>query len=193
MSRVVAKNERIIHAKPQDVYEVLTDYKNKRPLMLTHNFLNYTVEKGGKGNGTEVSYRLRAANRERPYHLHITEPLKGQVLTEKDRDSSLVTTWTLAPQNDGKMTRVNVMTEWEGSRGIGGFFERTFAPRGLKQIYTTMLDLLALLAQPAESWTDEMEETERQGFGRKLGGLTLVFVLVVAFAFVMNKLAHQRR
>jgi uncharacterized protein YndB with AHSA1/START domain len=193
VSRVVAKNERVIRARPQDIYEVLTDYKNKRPLMLTHNFLNYTVEKGGKGNGTEVSYRLRAANRERPYHLRVTEPVKGQVLTEKDLDSSLVTTWTLAPQNDGKRTRVNVTTEWEGSKGVGGFFERTFAPLGLKNIYSTMFDLLTLLVQPTDSWSTSVEETERQGFGSKFEGLALILGLVVAFSYIMSKLSRNRQ
>ena len=37
-------------------------------------------------------------------------------------------------------------TEWQGGRGVGGFFERTFAPVGLRRIYGEMLDRLATAA-----------------------------------------------
>lgn len=32
---------------------------------------------------------------------------------------------------------------WDGATGIGGFFERTFAPKGLGRIYDLVLDRLA--------------------------------------------------
>jgi hypothetical protein len=35
-----------------------------------------------------------------------------------------------------------VRTTWNGAGGIGGFFERTFAPKGLRRVY---LDLLSRL------------------------------------------------
>jgi hypothetical protein len=37
---------------------------------------------------------------------------------------------------------VSVTTDWEGGSGVGGFFERTFAPMGLRGIYTEMLNRL---------------------------------------------------
>jgi hypothetical protein len=57
--------------------------------------------------------------------------------------SSLVTTWTIIPTASGRQSRVVVTTEWEGGSGVGGFFERTFAPMALRNIYTTMLERLA--------------------------------------------------
>ncbi len=36
-----------------------------------------------------------------------------------------------------------VTTTWQGAGGIGGFFEETFAPRGLGRIYDALLDKLA--------------------------------------------------
>jgi len=36
-----------------------------------------------------------------------------------------------------------VTTTWDGAGGIGGFFERTFAPKGLGRIYDSLLDRLA--------------------------------------------------
>ena len=33
---------------------------------------------------------------------------------------------------DAGVTTVRVRTTWNGAGGIGGFFERTFAPKGLR-------------------------------------------------------------
>ncbi|HEY7415637.1 MAG TPA: SRPBCC family protein, partial [Ktedonobacteraceae bacterium] len=142
MSRIFVRSERIIDARPADVYETIADYKEKRPRMLTPNFLAYTVEKGGHGAGTEVSYRLHVANRERSYRMQVEETVKGQVIAEKDSNSSLVTRWTVLPMSAGERSRVSVESEWEGAHGVGGFFERTFAPLGLRKIYNEMLSLL---------------------------------------------------
>ncbi|MET3957196.1 hypothetical protein ABIE52_004062 [Rhodococcus sp. OAS809] len=64
----------------------------------------------------------------------------GNVITEKDANSSLVTTWTVAPNGTG--TTVTTLTQWQGATGIGGFFERTFAPKGLQRIQAQVLDNL---------------------------------------------------
>lgn len=151
MSRVTAQSERIIEAPAQEVYAALIDYQNKRPSLLTPNFLDYAVEKGGVGEGTVVSYRLQAGGRERPYRMQVTEPAKGQTLMEKDLNSSLSTTWTLTPMQGGRATKVQVTTSWEGSSGMGGFFERTFAPMGLRRIYNQMLSQLAQTVQNQQS------------------------------------------
>lgn len=142
MSHVQVNRDQVIPARPEEVYEILTDYKEKRQRILTPNFMEYAVEQGGKGPGTVVSYRLRAGGRERPYRLRVEEPNKGKVLTESDTDSSFVTTWTLSPMAGGKQTYVSVTSEWEGAQGVKGFFERTFAPLGLRRIYDSMLHQL---------------------------------------------------
>jgi hypothetical protein len=142
MSNIHVQTEKVIPARPQEVYTFLANYREKRPQILTDNFQNYTVETGGKGAGTTYSYLLRAARRERTYHMSVTEPVKGKVLQESDTGSSLVTIWTLEPAANNQ-TRVQVVTEWQGGSGVGGFFEKTFAPMGLKRIYDEMLDKLA--------------------------------------------------
>jgi hypothetical protein len=63
-------------------------------------------------------------------------------LVERDRDSSLVTTWILSPTASGTATDLRLSTIWEGHGGVGGFFERTFAPRGLRRIHGELLDRL---------------------------------------------------
>jgi hypothetical protein len=143
--------ERMIPAPPERVHAVLADYREGRPRILPDNYLDYKVEEGGQGGGTVVSYRLRAARRERAYTMEATEPTPGVTLVERDRNSSLVTTWMLSPTASGTGTDLKVSTTWEGSGGVGGFFERTFAPRGLRAIYDDMLDRLtkAVGAEPA--------------------------------------------
>ena len=62
-------------------------------------------------------------------------------LVETDTRSSMVTTWTLHPADAG-LTTVRVRTTWDGASGIGGFFERTFAPKGLRRVYEELLGRL---------------------------------------------------
>ena len=143
MSHIHVQTEQVVAATPEEVWACLTDYRKRRPQMLTNNFRNYTVEKGGTGAGTVISYRFNAANRERFYRMLVSEPSRGKVLTESDEGSSLVTTWTLTPTENNQQTRVQLSTDWEGGKGIGGFFEKTFAPMGLRRIYEEMLGKLA--------------------------------------------------
>lgn len=143
MSRIHAEAERIIDARPEEVYTFLANYRESRPRILPPNFQDYTVEQGGRGAGTIISYRLQAGNRERAYRMQVEEPNKGRVLIERDLGSTLVNTWTISPISGGQ-TLVAVTTEWESrASGVGSFFERTFAPMGLRRIYVDMLNKLA--------------------------------------------------
>lgn len=179
MSRIHVKKEQIINARPADVYAALIDYAGKHIQILTANFLDYTVEKGGQGDGTIVRYRLRAARRERPYRMLIQEAVKGRVITESDMNSSLVTTWTVLPQEQGQQTMVRVASEWEGGSGVGGFFERLFAPLGLRRIYASMLDSLGNIVQATEGGT---ASTSANTMGKKLLVRLLVLGGVLAFS-----------
>jgi len=44
MNRVYVQSERVITAKPEEVYATLIGYQNKRPSILTPNFVGYSVE-----------------------------------------------------------------------------------------------------------------------------------------------------
>ena len=57
---------------------------------------------------------------------------------ESDANSSMVTRWQVAESGEGR-SRVSVVTTWDGAGGIGGFFERTFAPKGLRRVYEEMI------------------------------------------------------
>ena len=146
MAQVIAQTERQIAASPQHVRAFLLDYQNNRPRILpSEYFRDYRVEQGGDGAGTVISYRLRAGGRERAYRMRVEEPTEGGLLLEeRDTGSSLITTWTLSPVGEGEQTIVSLASRWEGASGIGGFFERRFAPRALRRVYGEVLERLAV-------------------------------------------------
>ncbi|MHC0431954.1 SRPBCC family protein [Streptomyces sp. O3] len=142
MAQVEAVTERTIAAKPDDVFDALADYSGARAKLLPEHFSEYEVREGGDGEGTLVHWKLQATSkRVRDCLLEVAEPTDGQ-LVEKDRNSSMVTTWTVTPAGEGK-ARVVVTAVWNGAGGIGGFFEKTFAPKGLARIYDEVLAKLA--------------------------------------------------
>jgi uncharacterized protein YndB with AHSA1/START domain len=142
MAQVEATTERVIAANAEAVFDALADYSGTRAKLLPEHFSEYEVREGGDGEGTLVHWKLQATSkRVRDCLLEVTEPTDGE-LVEKDRNSSMVTTWRVTPAGEGK-SRVVVTTVWDGAGGIGGFFEKTFAPKGLGRIYDLVLDKLA--------------------------------------------------
>ena len=125
-------------AAPEQVLGFLRDYREGRERILTDNYSAYRVEQGGKGEGTVYAYHFAAGGRERDYRLHVHEHEGG--LEERDQMSSFVSTWTVMPSSGG--STVTIEASWDGAGGIGGFFERRFAPAGLRRIYSQILGRL---------------------------------------------------
>jgi hypothetical protein len=141
MSQVVATAERVVRAPAEQVRAALADYEGARRRALPEQFSDYRVEAGGQGAGTRVRWRFAATSkRVRDQLLVVTEPTADS-LVESDENSSMVTTWTVLPADAGVST-VRARTTWNGAGGIGGFFERTFAPKGLRRVYDQMLERL---------------------------------------------------
>jgi hypothetical protein len=137
---VQADAERVIAAAtPEQVYDLIADYTEGRPKVLPEAFSDYRVEAGGTGEGTVVTYTLRAAKRERPYRLQVTEAEAGRALHEADTTSSFTQTWTVEPVETGG-ARLRIACSWDGAGGIGGFFEGIFAPKGVGRLYEEILD-----------------------------------------------------
>src|ERR671929_386028 len=141
MSQVVATAEHVVRAPAEQVRAALADYEGARRRILPEQFSDYRVESGGTGAGTRVHWRFAATSkRVRDQLVEVSQPDDG-TLVERDANSSMVTTWTVLPADAGVST-VRVRTTWDGAGGVGGFFERTFAPRGLQRVYTAMLERL---------------------------------------------------
>jgi uncharacterized protein YndB with AHSA1/START domain len=137
VSTIHVTAERTIEAPPEQVYAYVADMREHHPKFLPPAFSDFRVESGGVGAGTVTAFTLNTGGRSRSYRMQIGEPEPGRVLTESDTESSLVTTWTVEPAGGG--SRVQIATTWEGAGGIGGFFERTFAPRVLRRLYDDAL------------------------------------------------------
>lgn len=143
MAQVESVTQREITAKPDDVFDALADYGGTRAKLLPGQFSEYEVREGGDGEGTVVHWKLQATSkRVRDCLMDVTEPAEGE-LVETDRNSTMVTTWKVTPGSAEGSARVTVTTVWNGAGGIGGFFEKTFAPKGLARIYDEVLAKLA--------------------------------------------------
>jgi Polyketide cyclase / dehydrase and lipid transport len=140
MGTIHVSAERTIAAPAGVLYGYIADMREHHPHFLPDAFSDFRVEEGGVGAGTITSFRISAGGRSRGYRMAVAEPQPGRVLTESDTGSSLVTTFTVTPRDAG--ARVEIATSWQGAGGVGGFFERRFAPRVLRRIYVEELERL---------------------------------------------------
>ncbi|GAA3960852.1 SRPBCC family protein [Actinomadura viridis] len=137
MAQVTATAEKTVGADAERVFAALGDYRGTRSRMLTEHFSEYEVREGGQGEGTTVHWKLAATSKRVRDCLVSASVPRENTLVERDANSSMVTTWTVSPAGEG--SRVKVETTWTGAGGVAGFFERTFAPRGLQRIYDEQL------------------------------------------------------
>ena len=145
MAKILVTAERTVDAPADTVYRYIADYREHHPRFLPPAFSDFRVESGGVGTGTVTRFRVTAGGRSRDYRMTVAEPEAGRVLTESDTDSSLVTTWKVSPA--GEKSTVQISTSWNGAGGVGGFFERMFAPRAMRSIYSDELNRLDAYAR----------------------------------------------
>jgi hypothetical protein len=144
MGQITVESEGAIGAPAELTYALIADDAHHQKF-LPEAFSNFTVLSGGVGAGTVHSFDIAAGGRVRNYVMDVSEPEPGRVLMERDRSSSLVTTFTVTP--DGAACRVRISTTWQGAGGIGGFFERTFAPKVMRKLYADELSRLDTYAR----------------------------------------------
>lgn len=139
MGQVSASSTVLIDADPATVLAAVADYDAMRPKILSAHYSGYRVLQGGQGAGTVAEWQLQAT-KSRSRNVKADVDVAGRTVIEKDANSSMVTNWTVAPAGPG--SSVTVKTSWQGAGGIGGFFEKTFAPLGLRKIQAEVLDNL---------------------------------------------------
>lgn len=145
MARIMVSAERTVDAPADVVYRYIADMREHHPRFLPPAFSDFRVESGGVGAGTITRFTVTAGGRTREYRMKVDEPDPGRVLTESDTGSSLVTTTTVCPRDGASLVRIS--TAWDGAGGIGGLFERLFAPRVMRAIYADELERLNAYAQ----------------------------------------------
>ncbi len=139
MAQVSAASTILLNVEPAATFAAVADYQNVRPKILSPQYSEYQVLHGGQGQGTVVKWKLQAT-RSRSRNVQANVDVAGHTVIEKDENSSMVTNWTVAPAGPG--SSVTVKTSWTGAGGVKGFFERTFAPLGLKKIQAEVLSNL---------------------------------------------------
>lgn len=135
-----------IDAEPATVLNAIADYQNVRPQILLPQYTDYRVVEGGQGPGTVATWKLHAT-KSRVRDVLANVDLAGHTVIEKDANSSMVINWTVAPAGDG--STVTVKTTWNGAGGVKGFFEKTFAPLGLRRIQDEVLSNLKKAVEAA--------------------------------------------
>lgn len=144
MSKVHVEASDIIEARPEEVYEVMSDYRVGHPAILPKPyFVELHIEKGGRGAGTVFRAKMKVWGQESTYHMIVAEPEPGRIMTEASLDSDLITTFRIDPLNDGKHSRVTITTDFTASPGVQGFMEKLFQPSVAGGIYKKELRQLA--------------------------------------------------
>jgi Polyketide cyclase / dehydrase and lipid transport len=136
MAQVSAASTILLNVDPAATLAAVADYQNVRPKILSPQYSEYQVLQGGQGQGTVVKWKLQAT-KSRSREVQAAVDVAGHTVIEKDANSSMVTNWTVAPAGPG--SSVTVKTSWVGAGGVKGFFEKTFAPLGLKKIQGEVL------------------------------------------------------
>jgi hypothetical protein len=136
LGQVNADSTILINAEPAATFAAVADYQNVRPRILSPQYSDYQVLEGGQGAGTVAKWKLQAT-KSRVRDVQVNVDVAGHTVIEKDANSSMVINWTVAPAGPG--SSVTVKTTWTGAGGVKGFFEKTFAPLGLKRIQGEVL------------------------------------------------------
>ncbi|MCI4674334.1 SRPBCC family protein [Candidatus Mycolicibacterium alkanivorans] len=137
MGQVSAASTILIDADPATVLNAIADYQSVRPKILSPRYSEYQVLQGGQGQGTVAKWKLQATE-SRVREVQANVDVAGHTVIEKDANSSMVINWTVAPAGEAGSS-VTVKTTWNGAAGVKGFFEKTFAPLGLRRIQDEVL------------------------------------------------------
>ncbi len=145
MGKITVVKEGAVGAPAELTYRLIADDEHHRHI-LPEAFSDFEVLEGGVGAGTLHRFKIAAGGKLREYVMRVDEPEPGRVISETDQNSSLVTTFTVTPAG-ATACAVKIQTQWNGAGGIGGFFERTFAPKVLRKMYAEELAKLDAYAR----------------------------------------------
>jgi hypothetical protein len=148
MSQIHVEDSRVINARPEVVYAILSDYQVDHPAILPKPaFEEVTVEQGGQGAGTVFSLRMNVMGSKRTSRFVVTEAQPGRVLVETSQEAGIVTSFTVDPVGDGSQSQLTIATDLKSSGGPMGLIERFMVPRVLRPIYGKELEQIAAYAR----------------------------------------------
>jgi hypothetical protein len=137
----------LIHAPAEKVYNIIADYRDGHPHILPKPyFVSMTVEQGGVGAGTQISFQMKLMGKLQTFHADISEPEPGRVLVETNSGSGAVTTFTVEPRNNGQHAQVTIATDIQVPGGMLGAIQGRLTARVLRPVYVNELAQLAAFA-----------------------------------------------
>jgi hypothetical protein len=143
MSEIRATASAEIPAPPTIVYGIIADYHQGHPSILPPQyFQNLTVEAGGIGAGTQISFEMRSFGQTRRVRGHVAEPEPGRRILETYPEFGIETDFTVDPLDGGQRSRVTIATRYQKA-GLAGWIERLVSPVFLRTVYAAELQLLA--------------------------------------------------
>jgi Polyketide cyclase / dehydrase and lipid transport len=152
MAILRVQTSRTIEAPAADLYGILADYREGHPGILPRPpFGELHVERGGRGEGTEIYFTMTSFGKARSMRARVSEPEPGRVLVEKGVEIDLTTTFTVDPVGPGSAT-VTIATEWS-SPIPRAWIERLLAPRFLRGVFARELANLERAARPGSAST----------------------------------------
>jgi hypothetical protein len=149
MGKINVVQEGAVGAPAELTYRLIADDEHHRHI-LPDGFSDFEVLEGGVGAGTLHRFKVAAGGKVREYVMRVDEPEPGRVISETDQNSSLVTTFTVTPAGE-RACAVKIQTQWNGAGGIGGFFEKTFAPKVMRKMYAEELAKLDAYARQQQA------------------------------------------
>lgn len=137
----------LIPAPAEQIYAIIADYHTGHPRILPKPyFVSMTVEAGGIGAGTVITFQMRLLGQLQTFHAAITEPEPGRVLVETNAARGVVTTFTVEPRDGGRRAQVTLTTDSTVHDGVLGAVEGWLAGQLLRPIYVKELAQLAAVA-----------------------------------------------
>lgn len=145
--------EATVGARPEIVWDILTDYINGHPKIIPPRaFSDFVVESGGKGAGTSMRFNFRAAGTTRKMRQVASAPELGRKLVEADVAGPARTTFTLTPLDGGQRTRVHIATDQTIEPGVAGTGARLLAPLIAPILRSIYLEEIQRLDSLAQTW-----------------------------------------
>ncbi|HST08709.1 MAG TPA: SRPBCC family protein [Gemmatimonadaceae bacterium] len=135
-----------VRASADRVYDLIADYRVGHPRIIPPKyFRGLEVERGGRGEGTIITYEMKLLGKVRKARARVSEPNPGRVLVETVEGQNIVTTFRVEPVGAFK-SDVTISSVVPTRTGMLGALERALVRRLLAPIYRDELALLDSVA-----------------------------------------------
>ncbi len=152
MSMINVIASAVIDASPEAIYAVFSDYEVAHKAILPKPYFeDMVVLEGGQGAGTVVDVHMNVFGNKKTYHLTVSEPKPGRLLTETDFNTGERTHFIMEPLENGRRTKVTIDSKFNTSPGFAGKIERLITPPITRHIFKKELANLAAYLKAQES------------------------------------------